>query len=97
MDKPEQGANREFEGGIFSGGTMQEAQSTEALRMDNYFDYARGMQGKWQDMHGGQQPERNPRNHGREMSDYFGTNWPVCPGSRNRKLWNLTALHSEVR
>ncbi len=52
MDKPEQGANREFEGGIFSGGTMQEAQSTEALRMDNYFDYARGMQEKRQDMHG---------------------------------------------
>ncbi|MCI9199196.1 MAG: hypothetical protein HFI03_01990 [Lachnospiraceae bacterium] len=66
MDKPEQGANREFEGGIFSGGTMQEAQSTEALRMDNYFDYARGMQGKWQDMHGGQQPERNPQDEGRQ-------------------------------
>ena len=66
MDKPEQGANREFEGGIFSGGTMQEAQSTEALRMDNYFDYARGMQEKRQDMHGGQQPEQNPQDGGRQ-------------------------------
>lgn len=87
MDKPEQDANRKFEGGIFSGGVRQMTMSEQNPRMDDYFDYACQRPGKQQNGSLKWQPEENPPYAEKQKEEAEGAKKSESQNIQDEKGW----------